>query len=275
MQAQINNTTTNNAIATVPVGKNDNVLIADTQYKKVVAKAQSVSDTIKSLVVERKSWENGAYKKSNEQLYALLGKCYELSFKLRGAEKEAKAARADFEELCEQKGYRFTESTHMLTKLVKYVFDGIDRRRVSAYSLVLRVALSENKLAADIPAFITNGGGVEEIRRRASPTAKTPKQKAALGKQALEGKEITVLRDAALTQLARQADSGIGDSVVAILTQQEDGSFIVQHLVTSKTVLNAALISAYSTSKAVVGKNDSAANESKLVDELLNEAVNG
>ena len=269
MQTQI--IATQNRNATITVGKNDTLKIA--VDSKMAAKPVTTTARIKALVDDRKAWEHCAYVKSNEQLYAVLGDCYALYFDLRGADKETKAARAELDELCKQKGYRFNEGTHVLTKLVKYVFDGIDRRRVSAYSLVLREALAQETKVGGISAFINNNGGVEEIRRSKSKTAKTPAQKAELGKQAVANNKLAVINDAALTMLVQHAEISAGDDLVAILTQQSDGTFVVRHLVFNKSVLNAARACAYSSTKAVV-LNDKAANDDKLMEDLMLEAAN-
>jgi hypothetical protein len=262
-----------NAAVSVPavaVGLNDKVHVA--AANDAVAKPVDVRGRIEQLVAERKDWQHGAYVKSNEQLYALLGKCYGFYFDLRGNDKETKAAREVLNGEISKKGYSFNEGTHMLTKLVKYVFEGIDRRRVSAYSLVLREALAQNKKADEIAAFITNGGGVEEIRRSKSGNAKTPAQKAALGKQAVAEKQLATFNSDTLAVLAQNAGKSVGDELVAVIAQQADGSFVVRALINSKTALNAALGCAYSANKAV-GKNDSAANDDKALDELINDAA--
>lgn len=269
---QQQNVVVENNKAAVVVGKNDKVAIAT--ESKTASKPLSTSERIKQLVAERKVWEHGAYVKSNEQLYALLGKCYAFYFDLRGNDKEAKAAREELNTVISTKGYSFNEGTHVLAKLVKYVFEGVDRRRVSAYSLVLREALARGVKADGIPAFITSGGGVEEIRRSKSKTAKTAKQKAALGKEALKDKELAVFNSETLATLAQQADKSVGDDVVAILTQREDGSFVVRELIGSTSLLKAALACAYSKNK-IVGKNDNAANDDKLEDLLNDAAMNG
>ena len=258
------------APATIAVGSTDKVQAAPAA--NAVVTAVDIRTRIQQLVAERKVWQHGAFVKSNVELYALLDKCYALYFDVRGNDKDAKAAREVMNAEIAAKGYSFNEGTHGLTRLVKYVFEGIDRRRVSAYSLVLREALAQNKKAGEIPAFITHGGGVEEIRRRKSGTAKTPQQKAELGKQAVATQQLATFSSDTLAVLAQQAGKSAGDDVVAILTQQADGSFVVKALVNSTTVLNAARVSAYSATVAV-GKTDKAANDEKKLEELLNEAA--
>ena len=240
------------------------------------AEAVSVVSTymrIEQLVNAREQWEQGALRTSNEQLYALLAKCYTLYLEMCGGSKEAKAMRADLANFISKHGYRFLDSTHTLTKIVKCVF-GVDRRRVSTYSLVLREALAQEKTADAVAAFIAENGGVEEIRRGKSPTAKTPKQKAELGKQAVSSNQLAVISG---DKIAEGLDPAkVGEDMIAIVTQQADGTLIVRKLISSQSVLNAALVSAYSASK-VENKQDAAnseaANDAKVLDVLIQQAA--
>ena len=97
----------------------------------------------------------------------------------------AKQLKADVERCLAEMGARYTDSSHTLTKIVKCVF-GADRRRVSAYSIALRAALAAKIPTADIPQYIRNSGGVEELRLAKSPNAKTPKQKALAAAQTVD-----------------------------------------------------------------------------------------
>lgn len=260
------------AVAAMTVGLNDSVQLTTASNDE--KKAVTVRERIAALVAERKVWEHGAFYKSNVELYALLGKCYALYAELSGSGNEAKEARAVLKEEYSKLGYKFSDSTHGLTKLVKYVFEGVDRRRVSAYSLVLREALAQNVKAADVAAFITKGGGVEEIRRSKSKNAKTPAQKAELGKQAVSGTQLAVVSSDKLAEKLNVEN--VGNDMVAIVTQQADGSLVVRALVNSKTVLKAALACAYSASKTDLQKdaaNSEAANDDSAQDARIKEAA--
>lgn len=264
--------TVNTTNATITVGKNDSVNIAPANNAAVAA--VSTYKRIAQLVSDRKAWEQGALRTSNEQLYALLAKCYALYGELCGSTAAAKANRAELENFISKSGYRFLESTHTLTKVVKCVF-GVDRRRVSTYSLVLREALTQKKTAAEIADFIVAGGGVEEIRRSKSKTAKTATQKAELGKEAVSSNQLAVVSSDKIAEALNPDNEG--NDLVAIVTQQADGSLVVRKLVYSKSVLNAALASAYSASKAEVkqeAKNNEAANDAQTLDAAIQQAAN-
>jgi hypothetical protein len=273
--------TENVTVETNVVVQNDRSAIAVNAADKVhvapIAVTPSVAEVrsrVAALIAERKEWEVGAYVASNTQLYAILAKCYQLYFDVRGTDAESRAARKALNEEIQNRGYRFNEGTHTLNKITKCVFDGVDRRRVSAYALVLRAAIDDATNPSDIPAFITNGGGVEQIRRRKSLNAVSPKQKAELGKLSVAAKQIAVINSPTLAAVA--PDASAGDNLVAIVTMQADGSFVVRQLITNKSVVNAALACAYSVAKSVV-KNDKqsqqAANDAKAIEELISSAA--
>ena len=230
---------------------------------------------IEQLIVEREVWENGVVRTCNEQLYALLARCYTLYIEMCGGSTQAAALRGALDDVIAKKGYSnsFNKKTHTLTKIVKCVF-GVDRRRVSAYSLVLREALAQKKTAGEIAGFIAEAGGVEEVRRAKSATAITPKQRAELGKQAVGGAQLAVISNAKLSEQVDPAK--VGNDLVAIVTQQADGSFVVRALIHSQSVLDAAFASAYSENKGVVQsntKNADAANSDQFRADLINAAA--
>ena len=113
----------------------------DASEKLVIA--ADARDYFVKLVAEREGWEQNAYKTSNDQLYALLQKCYQFYVDMSKGTVAADGLRVGLNAYIGDKGYKFTSATHSLTKIVKCVF-GVDRRRVSAYSIALRAALTGN-----------------------------------------------------------------------------------------------------------------------------------
>jgi len=208
---------------------------------------QTAYALLEQLTVEREVWQDTVYRTSNEHLYALLQKCYQFYTDMCTDTANAKALRQALTDYSNIKSYVFTSATHSLTKIVKCVF-GADRRRVSAYSIALRAALSNNVKAQDIPAFINDGGGVEQLRLAKSSTSMTPKQKAAVASDAVADRNLAVVSSKAF---AENFDGGkIGMNTVLLGTWQADGSIIVRAVVQNDTVVNAALASFYSTNKS-------------------------
>lgn len=245
-----------------------NVVQHDTTAVQPVSPAAtaqtSVRNYIEQLVLEREVWENTAYRTSNDQLYALLQKCYGTYKAMAGDSVEAATLREALKTYMNLKGIRVSESAHGLVKIVKCVF-GDDRRRASAYGIVLRSALAQKVAVADLPTFIRNSGGVEEIRLAKSPNAMTAKQKASAGAQAVAATTLGVFAGEALAQ--HMDATNIGSNAVLIGTWQADGSVVVRAVVQNSTAVNAALASYYSNNKDTVAAQavvQTAANDAQL-----------
>ena len=223
------------------------VVLNDTQTALLAAQGmQSTRSALEQLVVEREAWEQTAYRTSNEQLYGLLQRCFALYKAMEGDSLEARALREGLRDYINLKGLsgHFNKSSHTITKIVKCVF-GSERRRINAYSTVLRTALAKKLLPHEVADFIRNEGGVEEIRLAKSPNAKTPKEKAAIASSTIVFNNLAIASSSALSGLLNDAGK-IGTNTVLIGTWQSDGSVIVRAVVESDTVLTAAMASHYS-----------------------------
>ena len=250
----------------------ETVVSHDTSASPVIA-AQGVKATyayLDQLVMERELWEQNAYRTSNDQLYALLAKCYQM-YKAMGFDTdEAKALRDGLKIYIDLKGYKFVKSTHTLNKIVQCVF-GVDRRRVSAYGIVLRTALANNIAVVDLADYIREKGGVEEVRLAKSPNATSPAQKATLAGSYIGLHDYGTVTSA---ELAQKLDAGkIGKNAVFIGVWQADGSVILRAVVESETALNAALASYYSATKAEIEKQAKATAD-KAIEDAKQQAIN-
>lgn len=125
-----------------------------------LAPAQVVAK-LNGLATDRAAWENGAFKQSNDELYALLDRCYSLMVQMKAERKLIKELNA----LLDAKKIVFNKGTSLATKIARFVFNG-DSRRVTGYARVLRVADAEMKEKDNFISFIKNKGGVEEVRKQ-------------------------------------------------------------------------------------------------------------
>ncbi len=224
------------------------------QHDTAINAAQAFVGTrkhIEQLVFEREIWEQNAYRTSNEQLYALLASCYQLYKLMEPSTGDAALLRQSVNDYINTKGLVFTKGTHTLAKIVKCVF-GADRRRVSAYSIVLRHALAKGLSADQIPSFIRDNGGVEEIRLHKAANAMTPKQKAEQARAAVAANNYGVLESKKLQEMVQGDVGKRGKHVVLIGTFDDDGNVVVNAAIESDGVLNAALASYYGGNKDAV-----------------------
>lgn len=239
------------------VVENDTSVQAAVQFKSGIA-------SIEQLVIERQVWETTVYRTSNDMLYGLLQKCYALYKRMEGMSAEAVTLRENLTSYINLKGIKCVKSSHTIVKIVKCVF-GDDRRRASAYGIVLRAALAKKISVEAVPGFIRDQGGVEEIRLAKSPNAMSSKQKAAVAADAVKADSMGVFASKGLGEVF---DAGKTDSTVVLIgTWQADGSVIVRSVVQSDSAINAALASYYTNKKDAVQKQaqqQDAANDQQI-----------
>ena len=239
----------------------------------VIKFPKSAAAVLGELIAEKDSWFNNAYKTSNDQLYVLLGKCLGLYLQLQEPTEAASKLRKELAAYVKEKFPSMPSSSHTLSKIVKCVF-GADRRRVSAYSIVLRTALAKNIDAAGIPDFIRENGGVEEVRLAKSPNSMTAKQKAEAGAITLANKTIVTVTAPVFKE---SLDAGnIGKPVVLLGIWNADGSITVHCFTNSEGAVNAALVAQFSLAKTVAEAQKvevAAANDSQIAKTAVTQAV--
>jgi len=234
-----------NAIAFSPVTKA--VLKNDTTVTTPLAIAQPLTQMLADLETQRVVWEEGAYRTSNQALYALLAHC--LALAQTNTPEEAKQRNAALAAFYQSRGYAPAKSsTPPATRIVKAVFGDVDRRRLSTYSLVLREAIKQQVLAVNLADWIEQNGGVQEIRLGQSATYIKPSAKAEIAKQAFGSlPELATVKSESLTLLA-DADF-MGECCVLVAEQGADGKFLVRGFTRAGGAVTAAFAALYADQK--------------------------
>ena len=249
-----------------------NVVVSATQVTENANTAPSNHTTygaIEQLATDRLAWQEGAFRTSNEQLYKLLKGCYELYLKMCSTKADAAHLREALVKYIVENKISVKESAHTMTKIVRCVF-GNDRRRVSAYSIVLRAAFAAKIEAEKLPDYIRENGGVEEVRLAKSGNYVSPKAKAEVATSWLADANLAVIKSEAL---ADQFDAAKVDSQhVLIVTQKADGSLIANAFVSNQSAVTSALAAYYAANKAGKQAEKSAADTAKS-DDVLSDAI--
>lgn len=123
--------------------------------------AETVETTVNQLQQKCSTWVAGTYKRSNEELYELLSECLDFYFELR---KDTSRCKALNNYLRDNK-IQFQESSSLVTRIVRAVFNSSFQKRAYAYARVITIAVDEKKPTETMNDFITKRGGIEEIRR--------------------------------------------------------------------------------------------------------------
>ncbi|WP_416546705.1 hypothetical protein ACHEXK_12775 [Limnohabitans sp. DCL3] len=209
----------------------------------------------------RMSWETTELAASNKRLYSILKDAYSYYLVLKqDSSKEIRKSRADeLDAFIAERKYTFMPSTHDMTRVVKCVF-GVDRRRVSAYSIALREALRQDVAAIDLVAFIEQEGGVEQIRMGGTKPLSVSKRAAKAADQVL-GTELGMLK---FDPSMFAADADWADKqVVIVATYLPTGEFQANAVIRHDSAVNAALAAYYSQQQANLRKEAQAEREAE------------
>lgn len=177
---------------------------------------------------KRIAWEEGAYRTSNQALYAVLADCLTYAGQL-DSEEAHKARNKALNDFYKERGYQVRENTPLITRVVRAVFGGIDRRRTSTYSLVLRRAKAEGVQPSQLADWIERNKGVQEIKLGHSKSYVPAKQKIEITKEQIDKLQtLAVVKSEDLSVLADP--EFIHDQCVLLAKQLPDGSFAVKAL---------------------------------------------
>ena len=134
--------------------------------------ANGIVQSLDALSVRRQQWETTDYKKANDGLYALLAECLDV-FQSKFINADDDSRKTLRKELCARlsaDGVKVQSNSATLTMFVRFVFSS-DRKRAHGYAYVLAAAVSHDVQSSNLPVWIAEQGGIEEIKRRMVKTA--------------------------------------------------------------------------------------------------------
>jgi hypothetical protein len=219
----------------------------------------------------RISWERTELAASNKRLYSILSDAYSfyLGMKTHSDKDVRKGYANEMEQFIKTRAYTFMPSTHDMTKVVKCVF-GVDRRRVSAYSIALREALRQGVTAVDLVTFIEQNGGVEQIRLGGTKALSVTKR-AANAQQEVLGFDLGMLKfDPVL--FAGNAE-WVDQQVVIVATYLPTGEFQANAVIKHSGAVNSALAAYYSQQQSKQREADKAQRDADQAEAALAKAV--
>lgn len=192
--------------------------------KENLAFSGALVTQLDGLVVQRKQWEATDYKKANEGLYSLLASCLDV-FKskfVNADDNNKKTLRGELSARLKADGVRVQRNTTTLTMFVRFVF-GSDRKRAHGYTYVLKAAISHEVAVANLPSWIVEQGGIEEVRRQMIVSEEAKQRKADLANAQTQVK--AGIEQAEVTPLAQVRLSGVsGEYALLLAKPSPDGT---------------------------------------------------
>jgi hypothetical protein len=228
--------------------------LIDDLTKNSLITSGSVIQALELIEFERKNWEQNELAASHARLYSLLTKCYQFYLTMKSS-KTAKSTRTQMasglDSFIKARGFKTLADTHDMNRVVKAVF-GEDRRRVSAYASALRVALTAGAYKAPIPAanlaiWIGTNGGVEEIRKAASKSGLSTRERIDTAQAVVQSKPLMSFKPD--TTCLRFDSDDADKMMVLVVTYRPTGELEVNSVIKNASVLNAALSAYYADNK--------------------------
>lgn len=202
-----------------------------------------VTATAQELSSKRETWENGAFKKSNEELYALLSECLDFYEELRGKKTKCRALNV----FLKDNSIKFNEGSSLETRIVRAVFNSSFQKRAYGYARVIKVASEEKKQSETMSDFITSRGGIEEIRRtnrKGETPAEVRKQNIRYAKEVFEQRKPLV-KPFSNSESQIEIDEGAEHNLfVGLMRLEDNGNYSLVYETAASSVVNSALAQA-------------------------------
>ena len=251
-----------------------------TPTNKKVIKSNTHSDFVgrlSELCDKREEWEQNAYRTSNEGLYAILAVCLDIYQQLKGTSAKQIAERKKLTTALKEAGLTSNGGTHLTTKIVRYVFRS-GKHRTSVYSRVIACADEHYQDASSLPKWISENGGIEEIRRKSKdgfgPADLNEAYKDTAENHYFYSKEII----SPFKSVEQLEPSNIGTShyAVALLRKNADGTLSIVYGTNTEAIISFVLLEAGKklvTKQQIIDKENERRNRKELRSDLLCEAV--
>lgn len=242
--------------------------------------ATSIVQSLDALSIARDNWEQTAFKKANEGLYDLLAQCLHVfnSKFIEAKKDDQRTLRSELISRLNEKNIKTQKNSTVLGMFVRFVFCS-DRKRAHGYSNVLSAAIFHGINATQLPAWINEQGGIEEIKRNAvkSVDAIERKEKRELAKDTAEqliaeahvNPLVTVAVDGFVPQ-QRNIMLAVGDAsgnfnVTYILTEVSDSLYNALLRQAAKEIVETDEQDKALTTEAAKLKSRLAANDQQLL----------
>lgn len=237
-----------------------------------LAFANATVQSLDALAQRREHWEATDFKKANDGLYAILAECqeiYEEKF-VKAGESHQKALRADLKARLKAVGVKVQVNTTTLTMMVRFIF-GSDRKRAHGYTYVIKAAVSHAVTPQELPVWIKNNGGIEEIKRKSVVSDKAlvnrEKRQVALD-EVKANAEIAAINP--LGQVQFDQPLALGINAVLVVQPNSDGTANVVAVLPEADDL---VIKALYTRIARVTLEAKALEETRVKESAVNKAV--
>ena len=144
-----------------------------TKSRRKTLTSNKALEALEHLSTQRELWEREC-RRSNQSLYNILEACLDLYAEIQSMKKGQEVVIEKIDERLTELGLKSNRGCDLIVKIVRCVF-GDCGKRAFAYARVIRFASTEKSAHQSLAAYITDKGGIEEIRKTTDVGAASPR----------------------------------------------------------------------------------------------------
>ena len=209
---------------------------------------------LEKLCAERQEWEGQEYLSSTARLYNLLAAVYGVYEKkfVDAKDEDRRTLRQQLVGKLNEAGIGVRKSTDTLGLLIRYVFQA-DRRRVMSYKYAILAARSHDVSYEELPEWLSNEGGLEEVARKVSFSQETLDRREELLKSINRVQEVISKRSGDPLGVVTLPIKAMGNRVMMLAEPDSEGGFKILYVFDNPTDgVQSNLIRQAATSQASV-----------------------
>jgi hypothetical protein len=203
-------------------------------------------NTLDELEAAQESWFENAYKQSNQELYAILDRCFTLHQQISGMMTGKRKLIKAINQRLTGMGMNPDKIPDLASKIVRCTFKDTGKRATS-YARVIKFALADKPANQTMATYITNMGGIEEIRRTPKPGALTPSEVKAKLVETAEAELVSaepLIGKIKLVDALQPANDSEFDFCAALVRKNPDGTGAIVYGSTTTFIVKTLLAEA-------------------------------
>jgi hypothetical protein len=215
----------------------------------------NVDSRLNNIIAKHDAWNEGVRKASKQELYAVLAECFSLMIVVK-VERGYAALNKKLDLLKVQ----YNSNTSLPTRIVRAVFKH-DRRNLSRYAAIIKLAEIEKVTAETFIAWLTNLGGIDNARQHYAVPKVVAVSNDDLYKAATDHlRGASTLATVSGRQLANVSETPTSGYVVSIARVNAAGDYEIVGATSDTTALRKAMLSwgqhVIDTNKSIIAEDE-------------------
>jgi len=254
------------------LSKNKNTKFVVAGKKKPVLqkiKAETVQNNLSDALQAVEEW-NELSGRTRKAVYSVLAKTYIILFNAKSGDENEKTVQDVINAAAKENDFTFKSNSSLATKIIRIVFN-VDHKSTNKYATVLTAAYKDNVEPNSFESWITNRGGIENIRTKKPTSGINNTTKLAKLNDHLAKLQPNIFDASNITQVLAELDTG--DSILLFAKKVNDQSIDVKAISSGPKLIEKTQLGIYNEIKDQITESSNNLHDEKMShqDTLINE----